>query len=147
MGKSPFRVSIPCPQCGTLKSVPYCDREAGAKRLCSVCAYAKRRMSGRSPGEKHTRLYHTWEGMRQRCGVTKCSDERKRGKYAHVTLCAEWTVSFEAFRDWSRANGYQEDLTIDRVDGSLGYSPDNCRWATYSEQNRNRRPYKWTERQ
>ncbi len=55
-----------------------------------------------------------------------------------VSVCPEWRGSFEAFRDWALANGYRDDLTIDRFPDNAGnYEPGNCRWATYSEQNRN----------
>ena len=57
--------------------------------------------------------------------------------YAHVTICDEWR-SFEAFHFWAILAGYRDDLTIDRIDRRKGYCPENCRWATLSEQNKNR---------
>lgn len=56
-----------------------------------------------------------------------------------ITVCDEWAKDLKAFYDWAMANGYRDDLTIDRINNDEGYRPDNCRWATYHEQRLNQR--------
>ena len=56
-----------------------------------------------------------------------------------ITVCDDWLHNFQVFYDWAMANGYRDDLSIDRIDSNKGYSPQNCRWATMAEQNKNKR--------
>ena len=59
-----------------------------------------------------------------------------------IDVCEEWKNDFTAFYDWAMANGYKENLSIDRIDNDKGYSPQNCRWADAITQNKNRRNIK-----
>ena len=58
--------------------------------------------------------------------------------YARVTICKEWVNDFKAFADWALANGYSDSLSIDRIDNSRGYCPENCRFVTMAEQAMNK---------
>lgn len=85
--------------------------------------------------ETRTRLYNEWLSLRARCNDLNDSRYGGRG----ITVCDEWSLLYENFRDWALSNGYREDLTIDRINNNDGYKPDNCKWADNKTQCRNRR--------
>ena len=88
-------------------------------------------------------LYRAWTSMNQRCRDTTNLKYGGRG----IAVCEQWAESYEAFRDWSHANGYQPGLTLDRRENHLGYSPNNCRWTDNTVQSRNRRSAKGSSSQ
>lgn len=83
---------------------------------------------------KTNRLYNIWYAMNYRCTNPKHRAYKDYGAKGIKVLF----TSFESFVDWSLENGYKANLTIDRINNEESYSPSNCRWVTYKEQENNR---------
>lgn len=87
------------------------------------------------------RLYNIYRNMKQRCHNPKAHQYKDYGERG-IYVCDEWKNSFSSFVKWALNNGYEDGLTIDRINNNAGYCPNNCRFTTMLEQERNRRPMK-----
>jgi len=89
-------------------------------------------------GESCTRLYRIWMAMRKRCNNPASQDYADYGGRG-ICVCSEWDSDYLSFREWARTNGYNDTLSIDRVNVNGDYSPENCRWVDQKMQCNNRR--------
>lgn len=118
-------------ECGKIVEVRSGDLKNGHSNGCNKCSQITHGMSG-------TRIYKIWKDMKSRCFNKNMKSFVHYGERG-ITVCGEWKESFINFKEWAFENGYKEDLTIDRIDVNGNYEPNNCRWATTSLQNSNKR--------
>lgn len=123
-------------------SIEGCDEPAISKGFCHK-HYERFRKHG-DPlcvkptnlihGLAGTRLYGIWVGMKTRCGHVRGANPTAVKHYIEkgIRVCVAWQ-DFAVFAEWAKANGYADNLTIDRIDARLGYEPANCRWLTMAD--------------
>lgn len=132
--------------CGNEHTVPATDLISGHTQSCGCLMRDTVSEQFSTHGESKSRLYIVWSGM-----INRCEHPTHRGYQNYggrgIKVCDEWRHSYEAFRDWALANGYDENApwgqcTIDRIDVNGNYEPSNCRWVDWATQAQNRRPRK-----
>ncbi len=126
-----------CSACGKKFKVHVSNARRNKQKHCIDCSRSITvTMRNTIHGQAKTRLNNIFHGMKNRCYNKKSSKYKMYGA-AGIIVCNEWINNYENFAKWARNNGYTDNLTIDRIDGSKGYSPNNCRWTSGNIQAQN----------
>lgn len=127
--------------CNTIKEIGQSNLRAGKSTSCGCYATE---LAGKTykdkfvtHGDHGARLYRIHRGMLNRCNHSWDTNYSRYGAVG-VKVSPLWQ-DYIAFKLWALSAGYTELLTLDRIDSSGDYTPENCRWVTYEIQTRNRR--------
>ena len=138
-----------CPYCGETWNSRYDDIRSGATKSCGCIRRAKLAEMAISRETTHgmskTHLYYEYKRMLQRCYNLNNESYPNYGGRG-ITVCDEWLeqdgygnrIGFIKFKDWAYASGYNDKLTLDRIDVNGNYEPSNCRWTTMAMQSNNK---------
>ena len=123
-------------ECGNETWVESSNLGSGSVKSCGCALNHVNQVHGMS----HTRIHSIWSKMMDRCHNPNSNQYKWYGAEGK-TVCDEWhgTDGFIRFYEWALANGYTDDLTIERKDVNRGYSPDNCCWIPHNQQTWNTR--------
>jgi hypothetical protein len=132
--------------CGTERIIRGHHLSTGASKSCGCLAVEERSKTMKKSNERrwqnhkkhHPRLYRIWTDIRRRC-LKESRPEYKNYGAKGIKMCPDWDGDFITFYKWAINNGYSDNLTIDRINPFGDYEPNNCRWITNQEQQRNRK--------
>jgi hypothetical protein len=124
--------------CGNEKDIFHSSLLRGLTNSCGCLQKEARSSTHTTHGASKTRLYQIFHCMLKRCYNENASNYERYGGRG-IRICDEWHNDFLAFRKWALSHGYNDNLSIDRINPNDNYRPENCRWVDATTQVRNRR--------
>ena len=126
---------VKCSECGWESNV----QMHRIKMLSKKCKHIN--LAGQYSTDKakiiwnNKRIFKIYQGMIQRCYNPNNKNFTDYGGKG-IGICEDWLNNPKSFEDWAISHGYENDLTIDRIDSNKNYCPDNCQWITLEENSR-----------
>jgi len=135
-GSAPSRAALYLCRCvcGREDTVLGASLRKGSSIRCLSCS-ASQTANRKTHGLSKTSIYASWKSMIARCSMPSNPAYKDYGARG-ITVCDLWKDP-KVFHEWSINNGWRPGLSIDRLNVNAGYSPDNCRWATRTQQREN----------
>ena len=124
--------------CGEVRDFLYQKVACGETQSCGCLRRDSTSKRRKTHGLTNHSLYDVWNKMVERC--YKETDKAFKNYGArHIEVWLDWKEDFLCFYEWCIENGWQQGLSLDRINNDGNYAPNNCRFSTTPEQNRNRR--------
>ena len=139
--KSKLYAACQCSCGNTVKKIYVRSLLSGNTKSCGCYNSDLTKQRNFKHGEKtrssnRNRLYEIWVDMRKRCNSTT-HNRAQHYSLKGIQVCEEWN-DFHAFKDWALSNGYNDTLSIERIDNDKDYCPCNCKWIPMNDQSKNR---------
>lgn len=125
-------------ECGNKVKVKSSNLNSGNSQSCGCLRVEHSIKAHQTHKSSDTKLFAVWCSMRFRCNNPNDKSYHNYGARG-IRVCDEWTNSFSSFYNWALSNGYNDGLTIDRINNDGNYEPSNCRWTSRKVQGNNSR--------